>query len=52
MDFEGWFYPKNIVMEGAITSVSISYEEISINESLDQSVFHLNLPEGVEVNPR
>ena len=52
MDIEGWFYPKNIVMEGGNTSVSIRYEEISINESLDQSVFHLNLPEGVEVIPR
>lgn len=52
MDVEGWFYPKNIVMEGAKTSVSIRYEEISINESLDQTVFHLNLPEEVEIIPR
>lgn len=52
MDIKGWFYPKNIVMEGANTSVSIHYEEISVNESLDQAVFHLTLPEGVEIIPQ
>jgi len=51
MDIEGWFYPKNIVMEGGKSRVSIRYEQISINESLDQAVFHLNLPEGVEIIP-
>ncbi len=51
MDIEGWFYPRSIVMEGAKTRVTIHYEQISINESLDQSVFHLTLPEGVEIIP-
>jgi outer membrane lipoprotein-sorting protein len=51
MDIEGWFYPKNVVMEGAKTRVSIHYEQITINESLDHSVFQLNLPEGVEIIP-
>jgi outer membrane lipoprotein-sorting protein len=51
IDMEGWSYPKNIVMEGAKTRVSIHYEQISINESLDHTVFHLNLPAGVEIIP-
>ena len=51
MDIEGWFYPRSIVMEGAKTRVTIRYEQIAINESLDQSVFHLTLPEGVEIIP-
>lgn len=51
MDIEGWFYPKNIVMEGGKSRVNIRYEQISINERLDQTVFQLNLPEGVEIIP-
>jgi len=51
VDIEGWSYPKNVVMEGAKTRVSIHYELITINESLDHSVFQLNLPEGVEIIP-
>jgi outer membrane biogenesis lipoprotein LolB len=51
MDIHGWFYPKSIVMEGAKTRVTIRYEQIAINENLDQSVFHLTLPEGVEIIP-
>jgi outer membrane lipoprotein-sorting protein len=51
MEIEGWFYPRNIVMEGAKTRVTIRYEQITINESLDHSVFHLTLPEGVEIIP-
>ena len=51
MDIEGWFYPRSIVMEGAKTRVTIRYEQIAINESLDHSVFHLTLPEGVEIIP-
>ena len=51
MEIKGWFYPRNIVMEGAKTRVTIRYEQIAINESLDQSVFHLTLPEGVEIIP-
>lgn len=51
MAIEGWFYPKTIVIEGAKTRVTIRYEQISINENLDQSIFHLSLPEGVEIIP-
>ena len=51
MEIEGWFYPRSIVMEGAKTRVTIRYEQITINESLDHSVFHLSLPEGVEIIP-
>jgi outer membrane lipoprotein-sorting protein len=51
MDIHGWSYPKSIVMEGDKTRVTIRYEQIAINESLDQSVFHLTLPEGVEIMP-
>jgi outer membrane lipoprotein-sorting protein len=51
MEIEGWFYPKSIVMEGAETRVTIDYEQISINEKLDHTVFHLNPPEGVEIIP-
>ena len=50
-DIDGWFYPRSIVMEGAETRVTIRYEQIAINESLDQSVFHLTLPKGVEIIP-
>ncbi len=51
IEIEGWFYPRSIVMEGAKTRVTIRYEQIAINESLDHSVFHLTLPEGVEIIP-
>ena len=48
---DGWFYPRSIVMEGVETRVTIRYEQIAINESVDQSVFHLTLPAGVEIIP-
>ena len=48
---EGWSYPKNIVMEGGKTRVTIHYERIAINEHVDASVFHLSLPKGVEIIP-
>ncbi|MEJ2364362.1 MAG: DUF4292 domain-containing protein [Deltaproteobacteria bacterium] len=51
LKIEGWFYPRSIEMEGAKTRVTIRYEQIAVNESLDQSVFHLTLPEGVEIIP-
>ena len=51
VDIEGWFYPRSIVMEGAKTRVTIRYEQITINENLDHSVFHLALPQGVEIIP-
>ena len=51
MEIEGWFYPRSIVMEGAKTRVTIRYEQIAVNENLDRSVFHLTLPEGVEIIP-
>ena len=52
MPIEGWLYPRSIVMEGAKTRVAIHYEQIAINEHVDQSVFHLSLPKGVEIIPR
>jgi outer membrane lipoprotein-sorting protein len=52
MAIEGWLYPRSIVMEGAKTRVAIHYEQIAINEHVDQSVFHLSLPKGVEIIPR
>jgi hypothetical protein len=51
LDIEGWSYPKHVVMKGAKTRISIQYEQITINESLDQRVFQLELPEGVEITP-
>jgi outer membrane lipoprotein-sorting protein len=50
-DLGGWSYPKSIMMEGAKTRVTIHYERIAINEHVDQSVFHLSLPKGVEIIP-
>ena len=51
VNIEGWFYPRSIVMEDTKTRVTISYEQIAINENLDRSVFHLTLPAGVEIIP-
>jgi outer membrane lipoprotein-sorting protein len=51
LDIEGWLYPKHITIKGAKTRVTINYEQITINESLDHNVFQLNLPEGVEIIP-
>lgn len=48
---DGWFYPRSIMLEGAKTRLTIRYEQIATNERLDQSVFHLTLPEGVETIP-
>ena len=52
VSIDGSFYPRNIVMEGGQAHLSIRYQQFAINEDLDPSVFHLALPEGIEIVPR
>ena len=51
MEIEGCSYPRSIVLEGEKAHLNISYEQFFINENLDQHVFHLPLPDGVEIIP-
>ncbi len=51
MDIEGYFYPRSIVLEGAKARLNVRYEHFSINENLDERVFHLALPEEIEIIP-
>ena len=48
---DGSFYPRSVVMEGGQAHISIRYQQFAINEDLDASVFHLALPEGIEIVP-
>jgi len=52
VSIDGSFYPRSIVMEGGQAHLSIRYQQFAINEDLDASVFHLALPEGIEIVPR
>ena len=52
VSIDGSFYPRSIVMEGGQAHLSIRYQQFAINEDLDPSVFHLALPEGIEIVPR
>ena len=51
VEIEGFYYPRSIVMESAKVHLNLYYQEFVINEKLDESVFHLTLPEGVEIVP-
>ena len=51
VSIDGAFYPRSIVMEGGQAHLSIRYQQFAINEDLDASVFHLALPEGIEIVP-
>lgn len=51
VSIDGTFYPRSIVMEGGKAHLSIRYQQFAINEDLDASVFHLALPEGIEIVP-
>jgi outer membrane lipoprotein-sorting protein len=51
VSIDGAFYPRSIVMEGGRAHLSIRYQQFAINEDLDASVFHLALPEGIEIVP-
>lgn len=44
-------YPRSVVMEGGQAHISIRYKQFAVNEDLDTSVFHLALPEGIEIVP-
>ena len=48
---DGSFYPRAVVMEGGQAHISIRYQHFVINEDLDRNVFHLALPEGIEIVP-
>ena len=47
----GSFYPRSVVMEGGQAHISIRYKQFAVNEDLESSVFHLALPEGIEIVP-
>ena len=47
----GSFYPRSVVIEGGQAHISIRYKQFAVNEDLDASVFHLALPEGIEIVP-
>ena len=49
VEIDGSFYPRSVVMEGGQAHISIRYQQFAINEDLDASVFHLALPEGIEI---
>ena len=51
VDIEGFTYPRSVVMEGAKARLTLRYQQFVINENLDESVFHLALPDGVEIVP-
>ena len=51
VDIDGFSYPRSVVMEGAKARLTLQYQEFVINEDLDESVFHLALPEVVEIIP-
>ena len=51
VDIEGFYYPRSVVMEGVKASLTLRYQQFVINEDLDESVFHLTLPDGVEIVP-
>jgi outer membrane lipoprotein-sorting protein len=48
---DGSFYPRSVVMEGGQAHISVRYQQFAVNEDLDSSVFHLALPEGIEIVP-
>ena len=48
---DGSFYPRSVVIEGGQAHISIRYQQFAINEDLDVRVFHLALPEGIEIVP-
>jgi len=51
VSIDGSFYPRSVVMEGGQAHISIRYQQIAVNEDLDPRVFHLDLPEGIEIVP-
>ena len=51
VDIEGFYYPRSVVMEGVKARLTLRYQQFVINENLDESVFHLALPDGVEIVP-
>ena len=38
-------------MDGGQAHISIRYQQFTINGDLDANVFHLALPEGIEIVP-
>lgn len=50
-EVEGFYYPRSVVMEGAKARLTLRYQKFVINENLDESVFRLALPDGVEIVP-
>ena len=51
VELEGFSYPRSIVMENGRARLSLRYQEFVINEYLDENLFHLSLPGGVEIVP-
>jgi hypothetical protein len=48
---EGWPRPTSIALQGGQASLSIKYEHFSVNQHLDDTMFRLALPRGIEVVP-
>jgi hypothetical protein len=48
---QGSLYPKHIEVRSAGFSLSLRYQSLKVNEPLTPDVFHLSLPEGVEILP-
>lgn len=48
---QGSLYPRSIVLEAARVRLSLRYEQFALNEPMDESIFHLTLPEEIEIHP-
>lgn len=49
---EGFSYPQEVRMETAGLQLAVRYQVFTVNETLPDEVFHLELPPGVEVLPQ
>ena len=48
---EGFAYPKSVALAGGGIKLSLRYQQLVVNDALEQDAFHLALPEGVEILP-
>jgi hypothetical protein len=48
---EGWPRPSSIALKGGQARLSVKYESFNVNEHLDDEMFRLALPQGIEVVP-
>jgi len=50
-DIEGWPRPRSIALIGAEARLNIKYENFTLNANLNDEMFRLALPRGIEVVP-